>query len=57
MDKWKDGELAKMKVGGNNKGKQFLISRLFIYEFAYFAIFLWPIIFLRYLHIRHDLQN
>lgn len=24
MDKWKDGELAKMKAGGNKKGKEFL---------------------------------
>ena len=24
MDKWKDGELAKMKVGGNASGKAFL---------------------------------
>lgn len=27
MDKWKDVELAKMKVGGNRKAKQFFESR------------------------------
>ena len=26
MDKWKDAELAKMKVGGNRKAKLFLES-------------------------------
>lgn len=27
MDKWKDIELAKMKVGGNKKAKEFLSSQ------------------------------
>ena len=27
MDKWKDVELEKMKVGGNRKAKQFLESQ------------------------------
>lgn len=27
MDKWKDIELAKMKVGGNKKAKEFLNSQ------------------------------
>ena len=27
MDKWKDSELAKMKVGGNKKAKEFLNSQ------------------------------
>lgn len=27
MDKWKDSELEKMKVGGNRKAKEFFKSR------------------------------